>query len=612
MLVPRDYQEAGHWAQWNYIHDPANYGKNPLVVEPTGTGKSFQIALFIWHMLHAYPHTRIICTAHVQELVEANYKELLGCWPSAPAGVYSAGLGIKEHRAQVTYASIQSVSKKAALWKHVDFLLVDEAHMISDNDTARYNQFIADLKKVNPNLVVIGYTATDFRMKTGRLTEGDLFDEVCFDLSGGEAFVWLINEGYLIRPVPKYPGFQLDSDSVGIVGGDFNNKQASEAMHDQDILERAVDTTIAMAEEQGRLAWLHFCQSIDDAELVADMFTHKGYPHEAVHSKRGDRTEVLERFKRGELVGVTNQDILTTGYNQKNIDLITALRLTRSPGLWVQMVGRGTRPLYAPGYDITTRQGRLDAILASPKQTCLVLDFVGNTERLGPINYPRVPNRRKKGDNGGDTTRKCPQCDTYNHISVKVCEECGYEFPPPERLRGEASDSALVREGQVLDLTKQPPPREFRVEGVHRMLCTHHKGKGGKPDTLKVDYYCGLQKYSAWVCFEHPVNSFPQRKAAEWWRSHGGQGPVPTTVQGALDQSADLVKPKWIKVEVAGRYPSIEAYDFIGTRFELPPELGGPPLVEPGPDPLALDAKEQDHRSLKERLGVNYDEDIPF
>jgi DNA repair protein RadD len=602
-MLPRDYQQACHDATWRFLH--AHPTKNPLVIMPTGTGKSLQMALLIWHLKTTYPHLRILSLAHVQELVQGNYRELVLSWPSSPAGVYSAGLGVKDHRQDITFCGIQSVAKKAPLFKRVDFVLVDEAHAISDNDTSNYVTFIEGLRKTNPNLIVIGYTATAFRMGMGSLTDGKLFDEIAFDLSDGEAFVWLIENGYLIRPVPKDPGFQLDSDGISINAGEFDTAQTSQALRDQDILERAVDTCIQLGVAQGRKAWLHFCQSIEDAELVADMFTYKGYPHEAVHSRRGDREEVLAAFQRGELQGVTNKDILTTGYNQKNIDLIGALRLTRSPGLWVQMVGRGTRPDYKQGYDLSTREGREHAILASAKQTCLVLDFVRNTERLGPINYPRLPKRKGAKGDSSPVVRKCPECNTYTHASRKFCDECGYEFPPPERLNDKPGSGELVATKGVIDLTKQPDPKEFGVFGVHRMIAMHHEGRGGKVDTMRVDYFCGVRRFSTWVCFAHPEKSFPRQQAERWWKMHGGQGEAPTDIEDAVARVTELNKPKFIKVWVNTKYPEIDAYDFRGTRFELPPELGGPPLADPGPDPL---------EALEPQGGPWYeaDDEIPF
>lgn len=606
-LVPRDYQEAAHSATWNYYH--AKPGSSFLVIEPTGTGKSLQIAMFIWHLMVAYPGARCMCVTHAKELIQGNFKELLGIWPAAPAGIYSSGLGVKDHRQPITFAGIMSVGNKAALFKHIDVLLVDEAHTISDNDAATYNKFIAGLRETNPHLTVIGYTATGFRMKGGMLTNGNLFSDVAFDLSSGEAFLWLIEQGYLSRPVPKDPGFELNSDDIALQAGDFNNKQTSQAMRDQDILERAVDLTIAMGVEQGRKAWLTFAQSIEDADLIADMFTYKGYPHESVHSKRNDRDEVLDAFRRGELQGVTNKDILTTGYNQKNIDLICALRLTRSPGLWVQMVGRGTRCLYAPGYDITTREGRWHAILASDKQNCLVLDFVGNTRRLGPINYPRIPGPRKKSSGSGEMVRCCPECNTFSHISCKTCEECGYQFPPPTRLQEDASTDQLVRDREPMQAPAPlEPPSPPQVVGVTRMMAMRHKGKNGKPDTMRVDYFAGFMRYSAWVGFEHPDKTFPRIKAEQWWRQHGGQGPAPLNIDDAVLQVPHMRKPHWIKVDVNGKFPSIIDFDFEGTKFELHPDIGGPPLQYPDNEP----PPDESTPAYDDLSSAYYDDEIPF
>ena len=635
-MQPRDYQNACHEYLWNGLHSrPA---ENPLVVMPTGTGKSLQMAMFYWGMLSSYPRLRMLNVTHVKELVEGNYETLLKVWPEAPAGVYSSGLGRKDSRSQITFCGIQSVAKRAATFGHIDFVLVDEAHRISNAAATSYGKFINDLRKVNPHLIVIGFTATPFRMGSGLLVDGALFDYTAFDLSDGEAFIWLINNGYLIKPVPKDPGFQFDESSVHLRGGEYVDSEASAAMHDQGILERAVDVMIQTAMEDHRKSMLTFCQSIDDAELVADMFRYKGVPVEAVHSGRNDRDDVLAKFKRGELWGVTNKDVLTTGFDHPPIDLIGMLRLTRSPSLWVQMLGRGTRPHWAPGsyhgglghnggppldglYDIATMEGRIASISASSKQNCKVLDFVGNTLRLGTINYPVVPNKRRKGS-GEAPARKCPQCSTYHHCSVKVCTEelltlegvkiCGYEFPPPASHIGGAGSMDLVT-SVSLDLTQQPPPRVDEVHGVHRMVCSYNEGKNGRTDTMRVDYFCGYSKYSKWICFEHDIGSGPRKLAERWWSQHNGEGDAPYFVDDALELSGTLTKPKFIKVRTGGKYPDIIGFDFEGTRFELHPSAGGPPLSDPGPDPMAAFHEQSNSKTAEAMKSMSgYDDDIPF
>lgn len=598
---PRDYQIAGADALWSHVHTKP--GTNPLVLMPTGSGKSLTMAMFIAGMVQTYPYLRFLSLTHVKELVAGNYRELMDLWPTAPAGVYSAGLGRKDVHAQITFAGIDSIRRNIGRFGQIDFVIVDEAHRINDNEKSGYQKVFAELRNRNPHLIVIGFTATGFRMGSGLLTDGSLFDETCFDLSSANAFVWMVQQRYLLRLVSKNPGIQVDEAEVRIKAGEYDEKSASAAFRDQDILERAVDIMIAHAEDEGRRAWLTFAQSIDDAELLADMFRYKGYPVEAVHSKRGDRDDILAKHRRGELIGVVNKDVLTTGYDDPRIDLIGVLRLTRSPGLWVQLLGRGTRPLWTPGYDIRTWEGREASILASPKQNCRVLDFAGNILRLGPINYPTIPKRRQKGG-GGPPVRECPECGTHNHISLKCCEECGYEFPVQKRLEEEASSQELV-----VDLNALPPPKpkEYGVFRVDQMIAARHKGRNGKTDSMRVDYFCGVRRFSKWVCFEH--RGFPRQDAEGWWKLHqGNTGEPPATVEEGVQRFTECRKPYYLKVWVNAKYPEIVGYDFEGLAFELPPALGGPPVSA-----LERDAAEDKEKQRVAKLAEEmFDDEIPF
>ncbi|WP_423237389.1 DEAD/DEAH box helicase, partial [Enterobacter cloacae] len=106
-----------------------------------------------------------------------------------------------------------------------------------------------------------------------------------------------------------------------------------------------------------------------------------------------ERDTIINDFKSGRITAVVNNNVLTTGFDHPGLDLIVVLRPSESSRLWVQILGRGTRPDYADGFDLSTTAGRLQAIAASHKQNCLVLDYSGNTRRLGPINDPVMPKR---------------------------------------------------------------------------------------------------------------------------------------------------------------------------------------------------------------------------
>src|SRR5699024_7836443 len=115
-------------------------------------------------------------------------------------------------------------------------------------------------------------------------------------------------------------------------------------------------------------------------EHVAEALNAHGITAAHVHSKmpRHERDRNLDALKSGQLQALTNYGCLTTGVDVPRIDLIMMLRPTKSPGLHVQMLGRGTRP--SPG-----------------KENCLVLDFAGNVARLGPIDDPVLPRKKGKG-----------------------------------------------------------------------------------------------------------------------------------------------------------------------------------------------------------------------
>src|SRR3954447_4490474 len=96
-LQLRHYQNTAIERVWNHL---AESDGNTIGVLPTGTGKSLVLAEFIRRALTEYPGTRILVLQHVRELIQQNMTELLKHWPEAPIGVYSAGMGRKDLRAQ--------------------------------------------------------------------------------------------------------------------------------------------------------------------------------------------------------------------------------------------------------------------------------------------------------------------------------------------------------------------------------------------------------------------------------------------------------------------------------------------------------------------------------
>lgn len=596
----RQYQWDAIVSIWEYFNSHGT--GNPLVAMPTGTGKSVVIGGFIRSILEQFPNQRIVVATHVKELVQQNYEKLVAMWPTAPVGVYSAGLNRRDKFHNVLFVGIGSVAKRAHELGHVDLLLIDEAHLLSPNQDTMYQKFITGLKERNPYLRVIGLTATPWRLGHGSITEGGLFDGLCYDITSMGEFNKLIAEGYLAPLIPKRTGMMLDVDGVHMRGGEFIAKELQNAVDRDDITERALREAMELGHD--RRAWLIFASGVEHAIHVADALNAMGIPTGVVHSGNQthkmtdkERDETILDFKAGKLRAVVNNNVLTTGFDHPDVDMIVVLRPTASVVLWVQMLGRGTRPVYAPGFDLSTAEGRVSAMAAGPKQNCLVLDFAANTKRLGPINDPLVP--RKKGKKGGDApVRECEQCSTYNHASARFCICCGYEFPRQTKLKQGASTDEIIK-GDL------PVVERFKVDHV---TYAKHTKVGGLP-SLKVTYYCGYKMFTDYVCVEHEQGGFAQRKAAKWWRARTSVG-VPNSVDNALALTGHLAVATNLSVWVNKQYPEILDYCFDGSNFGTQ-EAGTD--AAPDVDNIAVpDTKPSAASSTPGPEALDFEDDIPF
>lgn len=403
----RDYQQKAIDMLYSWF---GAHSGNPCIVLPTGAGKSVVLAAFIDRALSEYPDTRILMCTHQKELIEQDYEKLVSIAPEIDTGIYSAGIGRRELGHSVTFASIQSIYRHMEEIGHVDIVLVDEAHLINHEAEGMYRALFSKLLEENPYLKVVGLTATPYRLKHGKITDYPaIFSEPLIEPVTIEE---LQGMGYLCRLRSKKTEAEFDLSKVGIVAGDYNQKQLEEAVDKSFTNEQVVDETIQRG--QDRNSWLFFCSGVDHAQHICDLLISRGISAECVTGKtpKEEREKILKRFKRGEIRALTNANVLTTGFDHPGIDLIVMLRPTKSPGLYVQMAGRGLR-------------------ISPDKKDCLVLDFAGNVMTHGPITKVRPP--EKEGGKGPAPMKVCPECGEIIPMNSPACPVCFYEFPKKER-----------------------------------------------------------------------------------------------------------------------------------------------------------------------------------
>jgi DNA repair protein RadD len=338
-------------------------GGHPLISMATATGKSLVIAWLIQDLMQRCPELRILALTHVQELIRQNVDHVLALWPDAPLGINCDALGRRDLDHPILFASIQSVFRGARIGER-NLILIDEAHLVPHAGDGMYRSLLDDLRVLDSDMRIAGFTATPFRLDSGRLDEGvgKVFDDIVFNYGIGEG----IRDGWLSPLSSKRTDTLIDVTGVGRRGGEFIESQL-QAVCDLDVVVNGACAEI-IKHSAGRRCWLVFCTGADHALHVRDVLREHGVVVEAVlgETPTHERKEIIAAYKAGEITCLVNVNVLTTGFNVPQVDLLAMLRPTLSTGLYVQMIGRGTRK--APG-----------------KTNCLLLDFAGNVWRHGPV-----------------------------------------------------------------------------------------------------------------------------------------------------------------------------------------------------------------------------------
>ena len=355
MLDLRPYQVDALEA----IDEAAGRGiQRPLVVHPTGSGKTVEFA----HLLARRGGGIVL--VHRDELVSQTFGKLRIVAPELSIGVVKAERN--ECRADVVLASVQTVQNMGrlaeVLGQHGDFhtVIVDEAHHAP---AASWTNVLTGLGSFTPGgPLTAGFTATQER------SDGAL--GVWQEIVAYKTIREMVYEGYLCDIIGERLDTTADLNAVrSSVSGDLNAASLGAELSRSGAIGQIAIAVKAHAADRKTVA---FTPTVATAQQLAVAVSALGIPAEALWGAMPyeDRRLVLKRLHTGETRFVANCAVLTEGFDEPSVDCILIARPTSSHGLYVQMVGRGTR-IY-PG-----------------KANCLILDVVGVTERhdlIGVIN----------------------------------------------------------------------------------------------------------------------------------------------------------------------------------------------------------------------------------
>ena len=537
MLKPRPYQGESIDAVNAALRELPD--SNPAIVLPTGAGKSLVMALLISEWFAACPSLRVMVLAHRKELVEQNALELQGIDPTLSVGVYAASLKRRDTRHSVTFASIDSVAKRVDDFPPQDVLLIDEAHRIPVKGEGKYRKFIDAMKARNSDMRVVGLTATPYRMGVGNICHADhILNHVCYEANVGD----LIRNEYLSK-LRTIEGEHTALDLAGVkkTAGEFNLKDLALRVDRDDVVAQAVKHMVGAVRSEGRKSIIVFCIDIAHCEHVARELVKYGIsaPHIVGKTPMKIREKLVDDFKEGRIQWLLSVDCFFEGFNAKRVDCVAMLRPTQSKGLWVQAVGRGLRLF--PG-----------------KADCLVLDYGDNIMRHGPIDLD---------DSGDIKLATCGKCENVFSRAVKCCPCCGWIIPPIQREMFEREEEAerKMHEAKAAAGMLLNEPRWMTVSAVTLRL---HR-KAGKPDSVRVEYHCGLTLIKEWLLLDH--GGYGSTKARKWLSDRGL--PHYESSQDMVDNcSTTLIADKTprLLIRYAGKYLEIASHEIkVGNNLVL-------------------------------------------
>lgn len=499
-MIPREYQQRS----FDAVIDSLRAGNSPVVCIPTGGGKALICAMLVDRFRERGGYTLVV--THSKELIAQNHKTLKRYSHDDGVGIYSAGLESTEVGKQSTFGTIQTLYRNLAkLPKHVDAIIVDEAHWIAHkgSDAKMYNALISHY----PEARLIGLSATPYRLDKGLIYEGEgcHFNHLAVEVSVLE----LVREGFLSPLVGLSVAEELNLAGVHKTAGDFDTKEVDERITETWM--EAVLTKVAKL-AASRKAILLFAPTVRAAKLAAEYANKVGITAEYVHGGDQERDDRLLRWERGDFRLMGNCAILTTGYDRPDIDCIVDLAPTESLGKHVQKLGRGTR--LSPG-----------------KENCLVIDAVGNLLRLGGV-VVGLEEMHKEDTNG----------------EIEKIPATPRPKPQPRKTKTSTALSDLdpmiaTSKGLVVDV----------IDCRYVVISSRtHTGKKLLMANYTVHTDTGIElDCSEFICPEY--SGYAKDQAVKWFERRG-EASIPYSAEAARIKAFGLPIPRQLRVRKQGKY----------------------------------------------------------
>jgi ATP-dependent helicase IRC3 len=387
-MKPRFYQKEAIQASRNDLQ--AGHLRQ-LIVMAVGGGKSLVIAHLTKLILedHRAADGRAIILTHREILGTQNKEKLLIAEPALDGLI---GTEKAQNRCQPTdrvmMASVQTVGKEKTgpdrirAWcplHKIKAIFIDEAHHAAGGKS--YQNVLNTILEANPHLLVVGFTATPKRGDGERLDK--IFTRETYKIELDE----LIKLKFLV----PFRGWKIHTETrlegIQTQAGDFKIKDLEERVNVTARNRLAVE--VQQKRHPGQTA-MAFCVDKAHAKSVAEEFNQAGIPAETITEDTDPehRAGLKSRLDSGQTQVVCCVETLTEGFDYAKIMAIHMLRPTKSPVLFMQILGRGSRPVAHPNPEDPDGEWLIDW---DAKPCCHFYDYVDiKGEEMGAYNLARI------------------------------------------------------------------------------------------------------------------------------------------------------------------------------------------------------------------------------
>lgn len=397
MIHPRDYQEQALAAEFRHRQEHPEETRLAIVMA-TGLGKTIVAAERACRYLDSFDGAgnRVLILGHTDEIVGQMEKKVRLVARSFLDAAFTVGVVKGQARneidADIVVGSVATLIQpgRREQIKNVGLVIVDECHHAtadsyraimrhfgcfdsvgaSTEDGQCCGGFVANgaprrCSDCTPPTPALGFTATLERGDGASL--GGVWQNVAFtrDIS------WGVRKGFLVQPV----GYRLEIAHFTLAtptGRDVDPFTADRALIDSLAPEKIVEKWLELARDRPTVAFMPLVRS---AYALSAAFGEADIEARVIHGDMpvDTRRRVLADYERGSIQVLVNAMVLTEGWDSPRTKCVIVGRPTKSRPLFVQMAGRGLRPV--PGVPVEEQECILLCVADSTTDLCTVADL---------------------------------------------------------------------------------------------------------------------------------------------------------------------------------------------------------------------------------------------